>query len=149
MTRMSVIVCGLGVSLTACGDASGPAQLLANLDKWQDRGPNRYTYEFQRGCFCGGAATQAVRISVNNGQVIAVVRVSDGQLVPVSDVNQFFRITIDSLFGILGEAMDGQAAELRITYDPFFGYPRQTFIDYRSNVADDELGLTAQLLVTP
>ena len=129
----------------ACGDSLGPSSgFLAAWARWQNRGPADYTYTLQRSCFCGGEATQAVRITVAGGVVTAVVRESDGQPVPPDQVNLFFRVTIDSLFGIVAHAL-AAADAVAARYDPFWGYPTTVSIDYLRNAIDDETSYTARL----
>ena len=136
----------LSLSLVSCGDLVGPTvDFIANKAKWDREGPAAYTYVFQRLCFCGGEAIQQVRITVSGGQVTAVVRVADGQAVPPEQVNQFFRVTIDSLFGLVGDAIEGDAHDLDVTYDSRWGYPTAVYIDYDANTADEEQGFTAAL----
>jgi hypothetical protein len=137
----------LGASLAACEDASGPGgDLSDNWRKWRALRPDQYEFQFRRICFCGGEATEPVRITVNGDQVTAVVREADGQPVPPQQAELFFRVTIDSIFGVVAAAIAQQASELRVTYHAVLGYPVATVVDYRLNVADDELMLSAQLL---
>ena len=136
----------LSLSLVSCGDLAGPTvDFITNKARWDRVGPATYTYVFQRQCFCGGESIQQVRITVSGNQVTAVVRVADGQSVPPEQVNQFFRVTIDSLFGLVGHAIDDDAHDVDVTYDPRWGYPTAAFIDYEANTADEEQGFTAAL----
>jgi len=57
-----------------------------------------------------------------------------------------FRITIDSLFGIIAEAMDRDAADIQVHYDPQRRYPADVPIDYSANAIDEELGFTARFI---
>lgn len=145
MARRSVIFGACAVALLGCGDGLGPAgDFLANWSRWQRRGPDSYSYEFHRSCFCGGEATLAVRITVTNGVVTAVMRLADDQPLPPDQVNQFFQVTIDSLFGIVGAALE-EAHSVAVQYHPFWGYPTQVSIDYIQNAIDDEINYTAEL----
>jgi hypothetical protein len=142
VTRL-VLGCALGAA-AACGDPSGPSALRSHLEEWRERGPAQYTFQFQRSCFCIPTATAAVFITVNAGQVVSVVR-EDGQPLSDADAQAFFRITIDSLFGIIGHALDQDAAHLQVTYDPRLGYPTHIAIDYDAHVVDEEMDYTALL----
>lgn len=122
--------------------------LEANRVKWRDRGPTQYTYQFQRSCYCVTNAIAAVFITVNAGQVVTVVR-EDGQPVSGAEVDAFYRITIDSLFGIIGDAIDRDAAELHVGYDERLGYPTRIAIDYDRQLIDEEVTYTATLPPTP
>jgi hypothetical protein len=134
----------------ACGEATGPgaADLALHRRRWVLRGPASYTYEFRRSCFCVPQALGPVRITVRDRVVQAVVSV-DGDPVPPGDVEDYFRVTIDSLFDWLAAAVAGGAHELRITFDRTLGYPTGAWIDYDVRTADDEIGFSATLLDPP
>jgi hypothetical protein len=145
LARWRVGVCLLVSCLAACGDGLGPTtDFVASWSRWERRGPDSYVYEFQRSCFCGSEATQAVRITVTNDAVTAVARVEDGQQVPPDQVNQFFRVTIDSLFRIVAVALE-DAHTVAAQYDAFWGHPTHVSIDYIQNAIDDEVAYSAAL----
>lgn len=149
-TRIAVLLCGTAALNAACGDGAGPAtDFLLNWLKWKDTAPASYVYDFQRSCYCTTESLEAVRITVQDGQVVAVVRQSDGQPVPQPDRDQLFRITIDSLFGIIAAAMDRHASDIHVRYDPQRRYPADVQIDYLANAIDEELGFTARLIGPP
>jgi hypothetical protein len=47
--------------------------------------------------------------------------------------------TVDDLFGVVFDAIDGGADELKTEYERQFGYPVLIDIDYIRNAIDDEL----------
>lgn len=146
MVRPPVIAV-VALAALACGEGLGPnVDYVFNRGRWEQRGPASYTYEFHRGCFCGGDAIQPVRITVTNGVVTSVVRVEDGQPVPPDQITLYFRITIDSLFDILGEALE-DADAVTVQYHPFWGYPTTAAIDYIRSAIDDEVNYSAELNV--
>lgn len=53
---------------------------------------------------------------------------------------------MEELFDLVERGIDDDAAELRVTYHPTLGYPTEAFIDFRENVADEEMGWTAARL---
>ena len=131
----------------ACGEGTGPAtDLILNFLKWKDTAPAAYLYDFQRICYCTTESIEPVRITVQDGQVVAVVRQSDGQPVPQSDVDRLFRITIDSLFGIVAEALNRNASDVRVRNDAQRRYPADVQIDYLANAIDEELSFTARFV---
>ena len=138
----------LSLLLGACENATGPGwlELSANRRKWDLAGPADYTYEFRRICYCLLEAVQAVRITVRDGAVESVVSASSGDPIPPDDVDDHFRVTIDSLFALVAAAAGGEADEVRVTYDPVLGYPREIFIDYYAMAIDDEMSFTAAML---
>ena len=144
MVRPPVIAV-VALAALACSQGLGPnADYVFNRGRWEQRGPASYAYEFHRGCFCSSEAIQAVRITVTNGVVTGVVRVDDGQPIPPEQIEQYFRITIDSLFDILGAALE-DADAVTVQYHPFWGHPTAVAIDYIRNAIDDETSYSAAL----
>ena len=146
MARRSVFALLIALAALSCGELGPTTAFLQARARWEQRGPANYSYQFQRGCFCGGGSTEAVRITVADGIVTSVVRESDGQAVPPDQITLFFRITIDSLFDIVGDALE-DASTVSAAYHPFWGYPTQVAIDYILNAADDEVNYFAELTV--
>ena len=142
MARLFLIL-ALPAALLACGDGFGPeGEFLSGWSRWNRLRPAQYRYDFQRSCFCRGEAVQPVRITVSNGEVVSVVTLPDLVPVPPEQVNQFYRVTIDSVFQIVRSAIDDGADSVSARYDPQWGYPATVWIDYIANAADDELGFT-------
>ena len=146
MARLFLLVFAVPAAVLACGDGFGPeGSFLAGWSRWNRLRPAEYTYDFQRSCFCRGEAIQPVRITVSNGQVTSVVTLPDLVPVPPEQVNQFYRVTIDSVFAIVRAALDDGADSVAVRYHAHWGYPTTVWIDYISNAADDELGFTNEL----
>lgn len=55
--------------------------------------------------------------------------------------------TIDSLFDEIKAAIDSNADNVQVEYDPISGYPTSIFIDYSTQIADEELRLNISGLV--
>ena len=148
MVRPPVIVV-VALAALACEGLGPNTDYVFNRGRWEQRGPASYTYDFRRSCFCGGEAIQAVRITVTSGVVTGVVLVADGLPVPPDQIEQYFRITIDSLFDIVGDALE-DADAVTVQYHPFWGYPTAVGIDYIRNAVDDEINYSVALnLPTP
>jgi hypothetical protein len=132
----------LGLSAAGCG-LTGPSDALDRererlnqaRAQWRSQGFPDYRYTFQRSCFCAPASLEPAVVTVRGGAVVAVDRVTDGAVLDPS-----FYYTVEGLFGLLEEAIDGDAAELRVEYDAALGYPRSAFIDRSAMIADEELG---------
>lgn len=62
---------------------------------------------------------------------------SGGVAVPPSEW-AFRYFTIDEMFDLIADARARGAHEVRVTYDPQLGYPREVFLDMNAGVADDE-----------
>jgi hypothetical protein len=56
-------------------------------------------------------------------------------------------MTVEQLFAVVSDALDGNAHTVTVEYDDDWGYPRSIYIDYDREMVDDELSITAQDLV--
>lgn len=146
MARLLLMVAVIPAALLACGDGFSPTgSFAASWARWNRLRPAQYTYDFRRGCFCGGEWVQPVRITVSNAQVVSVATLPDLNPIPPEQVNQFYRVTLDSVFAIVRHAIDDGADSVAAQYDPQWGYPTNVWIDYLTNAADEELGVTSAL----
>ena len=82
---------------------------------------------------------------MSNGQVVSVLHLPDLTPVPPEQVNQFYQVTLDSVFAIVRQAMDADAGMISAHYDPQWGYPTDVAIDYVRHAADEELSFTTTL----
>ena len=137
----------LAAALVACGDSTGPADDLArNRALWQAEGSADYEFGFHRLCYCPEEAVQPVQIRVAAGAVTGVIDTL-GQPVDSLQVMRYFTVTIDSLFGVVEHAIAVDAHRLAVRYDPEFGYPESIAIDYDAATVDEEMLLSAHLLI--
>lgn len=142
-----LVVAALGA--TGCGedDPFGPvgfetsddrAATLRALDaaqrRWTARAPRDYQIDFQRSCFC--IPRWPVRLTVRLGRIVAVVRRDTGQSVPEAEWESYF--SVERLFTELHLAARGGAWEVRASFDPEYGYPRDVFVDQERLTIDEE-----------
>lgn len=134
ITRACVV--SLVMLLAACGSDSvaGPrdlATLAAAEARWQSRPFADYTYEIRTHCFCIVEVVQWVRVTVQDGQVVAAVPVEPDGL-PIT--NTSYWEPIDSLFADLRARMEKPSthsyASITANYDATLGFP--VSIDYRA-----------------
>lgn len=109
-----------------------------NRSLWEAQRPDHYRYVLRHTCFCAPAAIGPVEIEVQGGSVASRRYVESGEPVP-EDLAEVFP-SVSGLFDVLQEALDTGADEIEVTWDPVLGYPREFFIDYQVNVADEEQG---------
>jgi hypothetical protein len=140
----------IGLSLAACDSATTPVDpdsddrpaTIAAFEqargRWSSLGLSDYDYVFSRSCFCAPDFREPVRITVRGGQVAAVTSVATGQPRPTEGYP-----TVDDLFATLQEALDGDAALVRVTYDPALAYPTSFYIDRDFHIADEEYAVEA------
>ncbi len=140
--RSALVLLLLG-ALTACSDQGpelpGLLELERNARLWSRTRPANYEYAVERLCFCGTEARGPVHVSVEANQVLDRTYVGTGNPVPATLAPLF--PDVDGLFDLLREAILEGAHEIRVTYDPGTGVPVDFWIDYRANVADEELGM--------
>lgn len=137
------------LSLASAGCSGGilgvgeGGELQVNRSRWQAAGIVDYTYQVDRGCFCGFAGPH--EIQVRDGLIVAVIDLRDGSAVEA----QFFDFfdTVEDLFDIIERAIANQAAVLEVDYHVQLGYPTRIELDGALNVADDELTVTVSRFV--
>lgn len=128
--------CGQPLSVEATSAAYGHHRAA-----WEAAGVRDYRYLFQRRCECPPEMTAPVEIEVRGGAVEAVMLSQSGA--PVSPELLPAFPTVDDLFDLIDEALRRDADLLEVTYDSPLGYPTSLRIDYRREVADDEVDIEA------
>lgn len=131
----------LVTAAVACDHDGGPRPLALALalERWEQRGPADYRFDYQLSCFCHPAALRPLRVEVRARVVARATYTDTDQAVPeeaLADVP-----TIDDLLGRIVEAVEAGAYLVDASYDDRFGYPRDVFIDRDVRLADDEVGL--------
>jgi hypothetical protein len=143
--RRSAAAVLLALAAAGCEGITDPDNLDAERDRleqarrqWRGEGLQDYQYTFRRSCFCAPGSTEPMRITVRANAILSVERISDGAR---QDPALFD--TIEGLFALLEEAIDGEAAQFRAEYDGARGFPTSAYIDRDERIADEELGFTA------
>lgn len=129
--------------LVGCGGSQSDREALAeeieiNRAVWEAQRPDHYRFVLSHQCFCGPEALGPVELEVVDGVAVRRTYVSDGTEVPASLAQVFPNIS--GLFDLLAGAVETGADEIQVTWDPATGVPRQLFVDYQVNVADEEEG---------
>jgi uncharacterized protein DUF6174 len=138
-TTIACLVLTLATLGTACSESADDHGLAAARKQWVSHLPASYSFTWQQGCECIGDMTRPMRISVTAGQLTNAVFVDDQAA--VGEQVRRYLLTIDGVFDKIQDAIDQDAAEVTIEYDPALGYPRSVFVDYSTKVADEELSL--------
>ncbi len=140
MKKLLVSLSLVALLLSGCGLLPN-SQLAAGRDRWQKAGISHYRYNLTVGCFCAFSQRTPLTIEVANG-VVQSMTYKDGTPVPADQVSLFTDYsTIDALFRYTGEALR-QADEIKVQYDPTYGFPSSVQIDFIKQAVDDELWLT-------
>lgn len=129
----------------ACSDPLGAERdhYSTARGRWERAGIEDYVFDYQHLCFCGPEELRLVTITVRAGEVASVAYVDTGQPTerPLADFP-----TVDDLFEVIRDAIHRDAFSIAATYDEELGYPTGVSIDYRENVADEEMGFVVSAL---
>ena len=135
------------ISLTLAALLLSSCSILPNRDfnaaqsRWQNSHLSHYRYSIHVGCFCAFMDRMPLSIEVANGAVQSMTY-NDGTPVPQDQTENFARYsTIDAVFGVTADALH-RADDVKVAYDPTYGFPSSVQIDYMRNAADDELTLS-------
>lgn len=144
MNRWLSFILAFGASaLAGCADL-GPRnhdlleEVRAQRRAWEAWRPASYVYEVERLCFCGVEWRGPVRVRVDAGQVVGQEYVDGGESVTSAAAPWF--PGVEGLFDILEDALDRDAHQVQVTWDPVSGAPQDFWIDYDANIADEEQG---------
>ncbi|HET9709032.1 MAG TPA: DUF6174 domain-containing protein [Gemmatimonadales bacterium] len=134
---LSLVLCSV-----SCGDPLGADrdQLAESQARWGAQGVATYEFDVRISCFCVAASYGSVTISVDNRQVVSVVRTDSGT--PVD--SQYFQgvLTVERMFATLRHFLDAKPAFFTASYDRRWGFPTSLGVDPIRNAADDEYGFT-------
>jgi hypothetical protein len=86
-----------------------------------------YRVTFEINCFCPVETLRPVRLTVRDGAISGVTRLSDGTGVPPAEW-QAYR-TVDSLFAAIGAGLSRGAQRVAVEYGGRCGYPHDVLID--------------------
>ncbi len=120
-------------------DTGHQAALDEAMDSWDAFATTNYAFDFNWVCFCLIEWVSKVTLTASGGAIISADFVESGE--PVTDEQQLnFYKTVDGLFDVIQDAIDRSAVSIQVEYDPDLGYPVSAFIDYETQLADEELG---------
>lgn len=127
------------------GDTDALKEAQAQLDKhrllWTSNRVDAYSFVLAPVCFCPQHLLDPVRIRVVNESVASVTYTESGKAPEHDGFGRY--VTIDELFNTIQEAIDGNAFEITVIYDPEIGYPIEVSIDYDARMADEEYSFSA------
>jgi hypothetical protein len=118
------------VLLSACRDATGPRNDLANAVRvWGERGPANYDVTMRLSCFCIDEGP--VTVTVRDRAVVARTVTATGQPLDPRFADQF--PSVDGLFEVIERARRDRY-DVTAEYDRELGYP--TRISASQNIPD-------------
>ena len=104
---------------------------------WAANGGDDYDMTFNWQCFCTLDYVQQVDLQVRAGSVEAGSVTDTGDPLTADQLAEYQ--AVGQLFDILQDAIDKDAAEIRVTYAAT-GYPAEVWIDFSFRMADEERG---------
>lgn len=122
--------------LAGCDDDENPLQreLNENRAKWEAADINSYVFESSQAYFI---VEEPIVVTVTNDVVTSAFFTPSGVMVSAERLASMR--TIDGHFDIVQNAIDEDAVFLNVSYDDTFGFPADIAVDYREEVADDEI----------
>ena len=114
-------------------------RLAENRSRWESLGIDDYRFRLQRSVFGPVEGNRPVDIEVRNGQVVSATW-PDGT--PLPEQYGYNRLTIPQVFDLIDDAIQRHADRIDVDWDPRTGIPRQLYIDYSTQIADEEIGLS-------
>jgi hypothetical protein len=133
-------------ALTLIAGACGEEQEGRRVDQvqharslWDLRAPSSYVFVYNNHCFCAQDETDAVRVVVEAGQVVAASFATDDLPVPSGR-----KLTIDGLLEKSAMWAASTAEEFSFEADDSLGYPREVLVDPLRDGQDDEKGFTVR-----
>jgi hypothetical protein len=140
--RLCILVCAAVLSWmggTACSeDGTNPTtEELAKAEmRWKSTGFTFYAITQTHGCFCvlGGVPVQLI---VRGDSVVSAYNTRDSIELP-AEQRQYY-LSVPRLFAQIHDAQARHAATLDMRFDATYGYPTHVYIDYSTQIADDEI----------
>jgi hypothetical protein len=138
----------LAAALSGCGGPLAPSDVERGLDdargRWASQGISSYQFKVSRLCFCAPDARRPLLVVVQRGQVSSM---TDAETGAAFTGDPFMPVTVDGLFAAIDDAIERDADQIDVRYDPQLGYPLEIAIDYSQQMADEEVTYFASDLV--
>lgn len=137
---------GLSGCLLASSERHDDVQreLNRNRRQWEAQGIEDYRFVARRACYCGQEAVGPVVVEVRDGEIAAQTYQETDQ--PVTPTYAGLWPTMDGVFDIVQDAIDRDAHQIRVEYDPEHAFPTTISIDYVEQAIDEELGFNVEEL---
>jgi hypothetical protein len=132
----------MALALAACTAMGSRSEIEQNKEKWEQANISHYRYHVSITCFCIFSQDMPLIIEVEDGEVVSMEFQSGNEIDATN--REFFEkyATVDRLFAELEAGSNGAADEVTVKYDPTYGFPTESTLDFIKEAADDELYLT-------
>jgi hypothetical protein len=128
------------MALAGCIGPFSPSGTQKDLDQarrlWDRQHLASYQFHVSRLCFCAPDARRPLIAVVVQGQVASLTDAETG--VPFTG-DPVMPVTVPGLFAAIEDAINRNAAQVDVRYDPQLGYPAEITIDFDQRIADEEV----------
>ena len=132
MKKLFFLFC---LSFLGCKTVEPLDDATANLNLWNEKKVENYSFSFKRICFCPVEYVGPHQVVVQNGKVVTV----NG--LPYNSSERYGVIpTIPELLITIKSHIDKKPIRQTLNFNPTYGYPTSVFFDFSEMMADDELG---------
>lgn len=121
------------------GDIASEVQ--ANREKWKSHEISDYEIEMQKICYCVPEVVRMMVFEVGEQKIKAVRYADTGEIVDPQHYGEFN--TIEAMFTFVEQSLEKNPADLSISYDEKYGYIKELNVDFKENIADDEISIIA------
>ena len=133
MKKILVLFC---FSLLGCKTVEPLDDASANLNLWNEKKIENYSFSFKRICFCTLEYVGPNQVVVQNGKVVTV----NGAAYNSSNNRYGVIPTIPELLLTIKSHIDKKPIKQILNFNPTYGYPSNVFFDFSEQMADDEIG---------
>ena len=117
------------------------SEVQLNREKWMSHEISGYQIEMQKICYCVPEVVRMMVFEVEGDEVTAVRYADTGEDVDPQYYGDFN--TVEAMFSFVEKALEKDPADLSIAYDEKYGYIKELSIDFKENIADDEISIIA------
>ncbi|MFK7815994.1 MAG: DUF6174 domain-containing protein [Gammaproteobacteria bacterium] len=117
------------------------SEVQINREKWLSHGISNYEIEMQKICYCVPEVVRMMVFEVEDNKVEEVRYADTGDNVDPQHYGDFN--TIEGMFTFVEQALAKNPADLSISYDEKYGYIKELSVDFKENLADDEVSIIA------
>lgn len=133
MKKLLFIFC---LSFLGCKTVEPLDDASANLNLWNEKKIENYSFSFKRICFCTLEYVGPNQVVVQNGKVVTV----NGAAYNSSNNRYGVIPTIPELLLTIKSHIDKKPIKQILNFNPTYGYPSSVFFDFSEQMADDEIG---------
>ena len=133
MKKLLFIFC---LSFLGCKTVEPLDDASANLNLWNEKKIENYSFSFKRICFCTVEYVGPNQVVVQNGKVVTV----NGAAYNSSNNRYGVIPTIPELLLTIKSHIDKKPIKQILNFNPTYGYPTSVFFDFSEQMADDEIG---------